>query len=140
MEQLDYLEEPDMFHDVFGHVPLLSNPVFSDFMENFGKVGRSVLDDSERVLELQRLYWFTIEFGLIGTEIPKIYGAGILSSFEESIRSIENKEVNRTNFDLKEIRKKIFFTDKVQDTYFKISNFEELFESIQTYKKEFTIC
>lgn len=139
IEQMDYLEEPDMFHDIFGHVPLLSNPVFSDFMENFGKVGCSVLDDPERVLELQRLYWFTIEFGLIGSKNPKIYGAGILSSFEETIRSVEHKEVKRKHFDLQEIRNKMFFTDRVQDTYFTIADFEELFKSIKTYKSELKV-
>ena len=67
MNQLDYLEEPDMFHDIFGHVPLLSDPIFSDFAQEFGKLGCTVLNDPEKIIMLQRLYWFTIEFGLIQT-------------------------------------------------------------------------
>jgi len=93
-DQLDYLEEPDIFHDIFGHVPLLTDPVFADFMQAHGKGGvrgheRGMLD------ELARLYWYTVEFGLMETaEGIRIYGAGIVSSFGESVFSLENTSPN----------------------------------------------
>jgi hypothetical protein len=98
MEQLDYLEEPDMFHDIFGHIPLLSNALFSDFMQKFGKLGVAAKGDDEQILKLQRLYWFTIEFGMIGSDDPKIYGAGICSSFGETNRSI-NKTISKVQYE-----------------------------------------
>lgn len=96
-DSLDYLEEPDMFHDVFGHVPLLSNEVFSEFVQEFGKLGCRFLDDSEKLLQLQRLYWFTIEFGVIkGQGKIQSYGAGILSSYGET-NQIDSQQVNFTS-------------------------------------------
>lgn len=81
-EQLDYLEEPDMFHDTFGHIPLLADPTYSKFMHAFGKVGAEFIGNPQTIIELQRLYWFTIEFGLMQNKNGKrVYGAGILSSF-----------------------------------------------------------
>lgn len=137
---LDYLEEPDMFHDVFGHVPLLSNPTFSQFVHEFGKLGCQFLDDPEKLLQLQRLYWFTIEFGVI-IEQGKIqsYGAGILSSFGE-INQIHEMKANFLEYSIDAIIKKAFRTDIMQEDYYVISNFEELFESLQklaqVWKKE----
>lgn len=130
MDQLDYLEEPDMFHDIFGHVPLLSNPVFSAFMVAFGKLGKSFLHDEERLLQLQRLYWFTIEFGLTIESGLKIYGAGIASSFGESNSSL-NGDAERIDFDLEEILNTAFKNDEVQTKYFVIDDFEALFTSIE---------
>lgn len=129
MEQLDYLEEPDMFHDIFGHVPLLSNPVFSEFMQEFGKVGCAVIDDKEKVTELQRLYWFTIEFGMINQQNPTIYGAGIISSFGESNRCIR-PDIEKIPFKIQDVLQKSFHTDEVQDEYICIDSFEELFDSL----------
>jgi phenylalanine-4-hydroxylase len=92
--QLDYLEEPDMFHDIFGHVPLLANEVFSEYLHRFGKIGNHYRNDKEILLQLERLYWYTIEFGLINTSGKKndnkVYGAGIISSFGETNRIFEN--------------------------------------------------
>lgn len=130
MEQLDYLEEPDMFHDIFGHVPLLCNPIFSEFMQEFGKVGCSVIANKEKVTELQRLYWFTIEFGMINQENPTIYGAGIISSFGESNRCVR-ADINKIPFEIKEVLQKPFHTDEVQDEYICINSFEDLFNSLK---------
>jgi phenylalanine-4-hydroxylase len=133
MSQLDYLEEPDMFHDVFGHIPLLSHPVFSDFIYEFGKLGVANLDNEERLLMLQRLYWFTIEFGLIEQDGPKLYGAGIASSFGESISSLA-KDTVRVPFNLEEVLNTSFETDKLQTKYFVITSFQELYDAIIALK------
>ncbi len=135
MEQLDYLEEPDMFHDTFGHIPLLSNPIFSDFMQQFGELGCSMKDNEQVVLELQRLYWFTIEFGMIGHANPKIYGAGICSSFGESNRSIDSA-ITKLPFNMLEVLQKPFRTDVVQEEYICIDSFEQLFEALKILKNE----
>ncbi len=129
IDKLDYLEEPDMFHDIFGHVPLLSNPVFSNFIHEFGKLGKSSIDNEEKLIMLQRLYWFTIEFGLINENDIKIFGAGIASSFGESISSLKT-ETEKKPFDLDVILNTPFITTEVQSFYFIIDSFEELFDSI----------
>lgn len=134
MDQLDYLEEPDMFHDVFGHIPLLSNSVFSEFIHEFGKLGVQNRDNEERVIQLQRLYWFTIEFGLIEQNGPKVFGAGIASSFGESIASLETETV-RVPFDLDEILETFFETDKIQTKYFVIESMEQLYQAIIELKE-----
>lgn len=129
LEQLDYLEEPDMFHDVFGHIPLLSNKVFSEFIHEFGKLGVQNRDNEDRVIQLQRLYWFTIEFGLIEQNGPKVFGAGIASSFGETIYSLDEKTV-RVPFDLDEVLETYFETDKIQTKYFVIESMEQLYKAI----------
>lgn len=129
MSQLDYLEEPDMFHDVFGHIPLLSDPIFSDFAQEFGRLGCTVLDDPKRVIMLQRLYWFTIEFGLIEQNGLKIYGAGIASSFGEANSSISGA-VPVVPFDIEKVMQTEFRTDVMQSQYVVIDSFEQLFESL----------
>ncbi|MFT5777699.1 MAG: phenylalanine-4-hydroxylase [Crocinitomicaceae bacterium] len=134
MSQLDYLEEPDMFHDVFGHIPLLSNQIFSDFIHEFGKLGKANLANEERLLMLQRLYWFTIEFGLIEQDGPKVYGAGIASSYGESISSLA-KETIRVPFNLEEVLHTSFETDKLQNKYFVIDSFQVLYEAIIELKE-----
>lgn len=132
-DKLDYLEEPDMFHDIFGHVPLLCNPSYSNFVHAFGKLGRQFKGNKERTLELQRLYWFTIEFGLItDKEGLRIFGAGIISSFHESISSLSNKEVNHIPFDLSTILQTDFCTSELQQTYFVIDHLEQLETAVQT--------
>lgn len=130
-DSLDYLEEPDMFHDIFGHVPLLSNPIFSEFVYEFGKLGCQFLDDPLKLLQLQRLYWFTIEFGVI-QEQGKIqsYGAGILSSFGET-NQIHEQKANFLDYSIEDIIKKEFRTDIMQEDYYVISSFEMLFESLK---------
>ncbi|MFD0931426.1 phenylalanine-4-hydroxylase [Psychroflexus salinarum] len=139
---LDYLEEPDMFHDIYGHVPLLSNPVFSEFVHEFGKLGCQFLDDPEKLLQLQRLYWFTIEFGVI-QEQGKIqsYGAGILSSYGET-NQIHEQNANFLDYSIEAIIQKVFRTDIMQEDYYVISSFEMLFESLKrlsrVWNKELT--
>lgn len=135
MEKLDYLEEPDMFHDIFGHVPLLSNQVFSDFIHKFGKLGKSMINNEEKLIMLQRLYWFTIEFGLIKEEGVKIYGAGIMSSFGEAISSLAESTEKRI-FDLETILNMPFITTEMQQFYFVIESLDELFESIVELTKK----
>lgn len=134
MKQLDYLEEPDMFHDTFGHVPLLADPIFSKFMQRFGEIGVRNLDNFDFLQQLQRLYWYTIEFGMINIDNPKIYGAGIISSFGETNRSV-SKEINKIAFEMDEILMKTFKTDEVQNEYVCIDSFENLFESITNLDK-----
>lgn len=131
--QLDYLEEPDMFHDIFGHTPLLVHPVFSSFMERFGEVGNSFKGDAEMVLALQRLYWFTIEFGLQGTaDEPRIYGAGILSSFGETNHVMAREEAP-IPYDLERIFQHHFRTDVIQEHYYLLPSFDELFSSFESW-------
>lgn len=128
--ELDYLEEPDMFHDIFGHTPLLLNKNYSEFMQHFGEIGYRYLEDDEKVLKLQRLYWFSIEFGLLGTiQNPLIYGAGILSSFGES-NHIYTNELEILPFDMKEIYQTPFINSEIQTKYFLLSSLDELYEKL----------
>lgn len=135
--QLDYLEEPDMFHDIFGHIPLLSNPIYSDFIHQFGVLGASFKHRGDIQIFLQRLYWFTIEFGLIQQDNgTRIYGAGILSSFGESnICMTEAK--NQFKFDLEEIIHKPYDTDVIQTDYFIIESLDQLFNAIKLLTIQF---
>lgn len=128
-EEFDYLEEPDIFHDIYGHVPLLANPVFADFMEAYGKGGNRALELGQ-LKNLARLYWYTVEFGLIRTtEGLRIYGAGILSSPHESKFSLEDDSPNRVGFDLPRIMRTKHIIDDFQQTYFVIDSFEQLLET-----------
>jgi len=128
-EQLDYLSEPDLFHDLFGHVPLLMNPVFADYMEAYGKGGvRAHGIGPEALAELTRLYWYTVEFGLINTaEGLRIYGSGIVSSSGESRHCLESPAPNRLGFDLLRVMRTRYRIDTFQKTYFVIDDFEQLF-------------
>lgn len=125
-EQLDYLQEPDVFHDVFGHVPMLADPVFADYMMAYGKGGlRSrgfgALD------HLARLYWYTVEFGLIQQpDGLRIYGAGILSSYAESIFALDDPSPNRIAFDLLRVMRTRYRIDDYQQSYFVISSIDQL--------------
>jgi monomeric phenylalanine-4-hydroxylase len=125
-EELDYLQEPDVFHDIFGHVPLLANPVFADFMVAYGKGGQRAMQLGQ-LANLARLYWYTVEFGLIQTPAGlRIFGAGILSSVAESIFALESSSPNRVAFDLQRIMRTKYAIDDFQQTYFVIESFEEL--------------
>ncbi|SCK05777.1 phenylalanine 4-monooxygenase [Vogesella sp. LIG4] len=127
--QLDYLQEPDVFHDLFGHVPLLINPVFADYLEAYGKGGMKAKELGYLPL-LARLYWYTVEFGLINTpQGMRIYGAGIVSSKSESVYSLESDSPNRVGFDLQRIMRTRYRIDTFQKTYFVIDSFQQLFEA-----------
>ncbi|GAA0904593.1 phenylalanine 4-monooxygenase [Luteibacter anthropi] len=130
-DQLDYLSEPDLFHDLFGHVPLLLNPVFADYMQAYGKGGmKAHAIGPEALMNLTRLYWYTVEFGLIRTdEGLRIYGAGIVSSKGESIYSIDSTAPNRIGFDLERVMNTKYRIDTFQQTYFVIDDFEQLFDA-----------
>ncbi|MDX2410868.1 MAG: phenylalanine 4-monooxygenase, partial [Woeseiaceae bacterium] len=128
-EEFDYLEEPDIFHDIFGHVPLLANPSYAKFMEAYGKGGQRALQLGQ-LHNLARLYWYTIEFGLLQTaQGLRIFGAGILSSPQESVFSLEDASPNRVAFDLERIMRTKHIIDDFQQTYFVIDSFEQLLES-----------
>ncbi len=130
MDQLDYLEEPDMFHDVFGHVPLLSNPTFCDFFCGLANIAMKHLDKPEVIILLGRMYWFTIEFGLIREQGEiKVYGAGIASSHGE-IKHCLSDLPTRLPFDVEAILSKPFDNMRIQDTYFVIESFDQLFDSL----------
>jgi phenylalanine-4-hydroxylase len=132
-EQLDYISEPDLFHDLFGHVPLLLNPVFADYMRAYGCGGvKAHRLGPDALKRLTRLYWYTVEFGLIRTaEGLRIYGAGIVSSKGESIHCLESPIPNRLGFDLKRVMRTQFQIDTFQRTYFVIDDFDTLFQATQ---------
>ncbi len=128
-EEMDYLKEPDIFHDIFGHVPLLANPAYSDFMVAYGKGGRRAIERG-RLHNLARLYWYTIEFGLIRSAAGlRIFGAGILSSVAESKFALESQSPNRVAFDLLRVMRTKYKIDDFQQTYFVIDSFEKLLEA-----------
>jgi phenylalanine-4-hydroxylase len=130
-DQLDYLQEPDIFHDVYGHVPMLVNPIFADYMQAYGKGGLKALGLGS-LHRLARLYWYTVEFGLIRS--PKgirIYGSGIVSSKGESIYSLESPVPNRIGFDLLRIMRTEYHIDDFQESYFVIDDFAQLFAATQ---------
>ena len=127
-DQLDYLQEPDVFHDVFGHVPLLSDPVFADYMQAYGEGGlRSLTFGS--LEKLARLYWYTVEFGLIREPAGlRIYGTGIVSSYGESVFALDDASPNRIAFDLKRVMRTRYRIDDFQQTYFVIDSFRDLLD------------
>jgi phenylalanine-4-hydroxylase len=127
--KLDYLPEPDIFHDVFGHVPLLTQPAFADYMHAYGLGGIRSLD-FDAIENMARLYWYTVEFGLINTpDGHRIYGAGIVSSRAESIFSLESDSPNRVHFSLERVMRTDYRIDDFQKTYFVIDSYEELMEA-----------
>ncbi len=131
-DSLDYIQEPDVFHDVFGHVPMLAHPVFADYMEAYGKGGLRA-DGLDTLHNLARLYWYTVEFGLIETpEGLRLYGSGIVSSSAESIYALENPSPNRISFDLERVMRTEYRIDDFQESYFVIPSFDALFA--ETYK------
>lgn len=126
--EFDYIVEPDVFHDFFGHVPLLLNPVFADHLQEYGKGGLKAMG-LDAVGFLARLYWYTVEFGLILTDKGlRTYGAGILSSGGEIIHCIDSPRPHRVKFDLMRVMQTEYRIDRYQDTYFVIDSYEQLFE------------
>jgi len=124
--ELDYLEEPDVFHDVFGHVPMLMNPVIADYIQAYGKGGLrakelGVLD------KLARVYWYTVEFGLVREPTGlRIYGSGIASSYTESVFALDDASPNRLGFDLERVMRTRYRIDDFQETYFVLDDLADL--------------
>lgn len=136
-EELDYLVEPDVFHDFFGHVPLLTIPAFGRFMQAYGEAGPRALAIPGALSMLARLYWYMVEFGLIATaQGLRVYGAGILSSKGETVFSIESPQPRRWKFDLVRVMRTEYRIDAFQQSYFVIDSFEQLFEAC--YGTDFT--
>jgi len=134
-EQLDYIEEPDMFHDVFAHVPLLSNTAYCNFFKGISDIALEHIDDPKAIELLGRIYWFTIEFGLIReNDKLKIYGAGIISSNGETKHCLSN-ECEKLNFDVNKIMSTNFRTDILQDKYFVIDSFDQLYNALPEIRK-----
>ncbi|CTP85503.1 Phenylalanine-4-hydroxylase [Xanthomonas translucens pv. poae] len=130
-EQIDYIAEPDLFHDLFGHVPLLMNPLFADYMQAYGRGGVKAHGIGPDALQnLTRLYWYTVEFGLIASaDGLRIFGAGIVSSKGESLYALESAAPNRIGFDLARLMRTRYRIDSYQKTYFVIDSFEQLMQA-----------
>ncbi len=127
--ELDYLEEPDVFHDVFGHVPMLMNPAIADFIQAYGQGGLRA-QSLGCLPQLARVYWYTVEFGLLrqGDDGLRLYGAGIASSFTESQFCLDSPSPNRLRFDLERVMRTEYRIDDFQETYFVIRDLDELLE------------
>jgi len=127
-DQLDYLEEPDVFHDVFGHVPMLMHPVIADYIQAYG-VGGLRARKLGRLTNLSRVYWYTVEFGLLEEAgALRIYGSGIVSSFAETLFALDDSSPNRIRFDLERVMRTDYRIDDFQETYFVIDGLERLLE------------
>jgi phenylalanine-4-hydroxylase len=126
--EVDYLKEPDVFHDVFGHVPLLANPLYAEFMQAYGKGGQRAMKLG-RLANLARLYWYTVEFGLIESDAGlRIFGAGIMSSATESVFALTDPSPHRIAFNLERVMRTKYIIDDFQQTYFVVASFEKLLE------------
>ncbi len=134
--QLAYLEEPDMFHDIFGHVPMLSVPAFCNYLSELSDIVLEHIENPNVVEVAARLYWYTVEFGMIQEDGElKIYGAGISSSSGESRYCVSN-EATHVPYDVKEIFKTPYIKDSYQKQYFVIDSYEQLYESLPQIKEE----
>ena len=134
-EQMDYLQEPDVFHDLFGHVPMLTHPVFADYMQAYGEGGLRAMRFGA-IERLARLYWYTVEFGLlrVGEEF-RLYGSGIVSSHGESLFALEDLSPHRLGFDMRRVMRTRYRIDDFQQTYFVIESFDDLLK--QTLQTDF---
>lgn len=134
-ENFDYIEEPDVFHDVLGHVPLLTDPVFADYMQEYGRAGWKAMRHN-RLKALGALYWYTVEFGLImeGADL-RIYGAGILSGSSEAIFALQGQSPNRIMLNVDRVMRTDYVISDLQPTYFVIESFDNLFH--QTVERDF---
>ena len=132
--QLDYLPEPDIFHDVFGHVPLHSDPVFADFLQRFGALACASETDTE-VTQMARLFWFTVEFGLIRERgMTRIYGSGLISSHGDAANALGNR-CRRLPFELDAVLAQPFEIDRFQDVLFVIDSFDQLFGAVEEIQR-----
>ena len=132
MAQLDYLPEPDIFHDVFGHVPLHAHPAFADFLQRFGQLA-SLARSEEDVERMARLFWFTVEFGLVREAGQvKVYGSGLISSHGDAANAL-GTACDRRPFDLAEVMAQPFEIDRLQDVLFVVEDFTELFGAVEGF-------
>jgi phenylalanine-4-hydroxylase len=128
-EQLEYLPEPDIFHDVFGHVPLHADPVFADFLQAFGRVAGRARSEEE-MTRMARLFWFTVEFGLVREDgRVKVYGSGLISSIGDATNAL-GPRCDRRPFDLDAVMDQPFEIDRFQDVLFVVDSFEQLFQAV----------
>jgi phenylalanine-4-hydroxylase len=134
-ETFDYIQEPDVFHDVFGHVPMLTDPVFADYMQEYGRAGWKAMRYN-RLKALGALYWYTVEFGLIleGGDV-RAYGAGILSGPSEAVFAVEADSPNRIMLRVDRVMRTDYVIDDLQPTYFVIESFQDLYH--QTVERDF---
>ena len=132
-ESIDYLPEPDIFHDIFGHVPLHADPTFADFLQTYGKAAL-LTNDPVHTDRLARLFWFTVEFGLIreGGQV-KLYGSGLISSPGESKHALDSNEVDRRPFDLETVCATSFEIDHYQPILYVLESFEQLRDAMNSY-------
>jgi phenylalanine-4-hydroxylase len=129
-DELDYLVEPDLFHDFFGHVPMLAHTVFANFIQAYGALGARAQGPAQLKM-LARLYWYTVEFGLVATSRGlRAYGAGILSSSGETVYATRASGPARIGFDLKRVLRTNYLIDAYQKTYFVLDDIEQLFDSV----------
>lgn len=132
--QLDYLPEPDIFHDVFGHVPLHSDPVFADFLQQFGALAAESRTEQE-TLEMARLFWFTVEFGLVRERGRiRVYGSGLISSHGDAANAL-GPNCRRRPFVLDDVLSQPFEIDHFQDVLFVVEDFGQLFEAVETVRR-----
>ncbi|QHV95141.1 phenylalanine 4-monooxygenase [Spirosoma endbachense] len=130
-DQLEYLPEPDMFHDTFGHVPMLSNQAFCDFLAALSRIALRFVDYEEAIDMISRLYWYTVEFGLIQeTDGLRIYGGGILSSVGETTYSLYSSEPKRLPYHVDTLLRTPYIIDHFQMQYFIIDSYEQLYHSV----------
>ncbi|MFN8298761.1 MAG: phenylalanine 4-monooxygenase [Chitinophagales bacterium] len=135
LAQLDYIEEPDMFHDVFGHIPLLTNTEYCAFFQQLGQLAVQHAHNQHVIDQIERLYWFTIEFGLMQERGElKIYGAGIISSKGETANALGNGST-KTAFDLNRVINHNFRNDVIQNEYFVIDSFQQLTEALKEFEQ-----
>lgn len=132
-ELMEYLPEPDIFHDVFGHVPLHADPVFAEFLQTYGKAAL-FCEDPWHVERLGRLFWFTVEFGLIREQgRVKLYGSGLISSIGESPHALKSPHVDRRPFDLERVCDTPFEIDHFQPILYVLESFEQLRDAMNRY-------
>jgi phenylalanine-4-hydroxylase len=132
-DRLDYVPEPDIFHDVFGHVPLHADPVFADFLQTFGALAAGAPDDA--LTRLARLFWFTVEFGLIREDGEvKVYGSGLISSAEDAANALSER-CDRRPFSLDAVVAQPFEIDRLQDVLYVVESFDRLFDAVNQMKK-----
>lgn len=140
LSELDYLEEPDMFHDVFAHVPLLTNHYLTDFLQELSKIALKHIENPWAIELMSRIYWFTVEFGLIMEKGRlRIYGAGILSSKGETHYSLHDDKPDRFPFDVEQILNSPYRKDVFQEKYFVIESFKQLADCIPELDKQMAI-